>query len=318
MTDNYHASISKGPVMPHRFRRSFYAFPSARLGIGAYLRSLNVASGQRILLPSYVGWSPREGSGVLDPIREAGLDFDFYRVDGRLRIDVEHLQSVLASGKTGVVLLIHYFGRPDASLEEVVDLAHELGAVVVEDEAHAMLTDLVGGISGRHGDAAVFALHKMLPLRDGGTLVVNQDRHQHDALWSSESRVSGFDLAGIAAQRCANYASWERQLALLTRYLEPLWNGLEPGVVPQTFPVIVHSADRNQLYHRLNDSGIGVVSLYHTMDRDVPCIGTFLDAHLLTQRIMNLPVHQDVDPEQIEMASPLLTRALAASAGTER
>jgi dTDP-4-amino-4,6-dideoxygalactose transaminase len=315
MIDGHQASISMGPVLSHRFRRSFYAFPSARAGIGAYLRSLDMPSGHRILLPSYVGWSPREGSGVLDPVREAGLDFGFYRVDGRLRIDVEHLQSVLACGNIGVVLLIHYFGRPDPSLAEVVDLAHELGVVIVEDEAHAMFTDLVGGVSGRHCHAAVFALHKMLPLRAGGTLVINQERHQQGPSWSRESRASGFDLAAIAAQRCANYAAWERQLAPLARYLEPLWSGLEPGVVPQTFPVIVHLADRNQLYHRLNDSGIGVVSLYHTMDPGVPVIDAFSDAHSLTQRIMNLPVHQDVDVEQIEATSPLLTLALAASAG---
>jgi dTDP-4-amino-4,6-dideoxygalactose transaminase len=318
MIEGPQISLSKSATLSHRFRRSFYAFPSARSGIGAYLRSLNVRSGHRILLPAYVGWSPREGSGVLDPIREAQLDVDFYRVDGRLRIDVQHLQSVLATGNIGVVLLIHYFGRPDPSVGEVVQLARESGVIIVEDEAHAMFTDLVGGISGRHSDAAVYALHKMLPLREGGTLVINQERHQQEASWPRESRASGFDLAGIAAQRCANYAAWERQLAPLTRHLEPLWNCLEAGVVPQTFPVIVHSADRDQLYHRLNDSGIGVVSLYHTMDRDVPGIDAFSDAHSLTRRIMNLPVHQDVDPDQIEAASPVLTQAVAASAGAER
>ena len=68
--------------------------------------------------------------------------------------------------------------------------------------------------------------------------------------------------------------------------------------MPQTLPVVIQQKNRNDLYFEMNSAGFGVVSLYHTL---INIIGSqeFSESHSLASRIMNLPVHQDAEPEQL-------------------
>ena len=59
------------------YRRTMVAFPSARTAFKAFLARAGFSAGDRVLLPAYVGWSPREGSGVFDPVRELQLPCAF-------------------------------------------------------------------------------------------------------------------------------------------------------------------------------------------------------------------------------------------------
>ncbi len=126
------------------------------------------------MLPSYIGVSPKEGSGVFDPIRRLKCRYDFYRLDRRLFIDMDDLEAKIKLVKPKVLLLIHYFGFPDPNLSMVIKLAEANGILVIEDEAHSMLSDLVGGICGRLSDSAIFSFHKLLPVDQGGALVLNK------------------------------------------------------------------------------------------------------------------------------------------------
>jgi len=140
--------------------RPVVAFRSAREAFGAILRGLEITSG-KVLLPAYIGWSPREGSGVFDPVASLGLDYEFYGLNERLRIDLDSLRAALQTGKIRVVVIIHYFGYVDPCYPEAVRIARQHNVFTVEDAAHAMLTDLVGGVCGRSGDACIYSFHKM-------------------------------------------------------------------------------------------------------------------------------------------------------------
>ena len=59
---------------------------------------MNLTPGERVLLPAYVGWSAKEGSGVFDPVDELGVPYAFYRLDDRLRIDLYGLEQCLRVG----------------------------------------------------------------------------------------------------------------------------------------------------------------------------------------------------------------------------
>src|SRR6476620_5938194 len=96
-----------------RFRRDFEPFASARAAFLAFLRQVSVGANECVLLPAYVGWSAREGSGVFDPIREAWCAFAFYRVDQRLRADVDDVARQLRERRVKVLVVIHYFGYVD-------------------------------------------------------------------------------------------------------------------------------------------------------------------------------------------------------------
>lgn len=279
-------------------------FPTARAAFRVLLTRMGVPAKGSVLLPSYVGWSPREGSGVFDPIRELGASYSFYRMTRELKIDLEDLARALGGEPSRALLLIHYFGYPDPFAREAAALAREAGVVVVEDEAHALLSDLVGGVCGRAGAASLFSLHKMLPLDTGGLLVLNdlqwhQPSRETVPVQALAARLSEFDLAGIAKVRRENAAFLARRLEPLHGALTPLRPELPPGVVPQTFPVLLRQAPRDDVYARMNAAGFGVVSLYHTLISELEET-SFPDSHWISRRILNLPIHQDSLPDTLD------------------
>jgi dTDP-4-amino-4,6-dideoxygalactose transaminase len=176
---------------------------------------------------------------------------------------------------------------------------------VLEDEAHAMLSDLVGGVCGRSGDAVIFSLHKMLPFSEGGILLLNKSFSEVVRTQIAASDLSSdmppfweYDLHRIASVRRRNAEQLIGAMAELEGYVKLLFPSLPPGVVPQTLPVITLRKNRDELYFEMNDAGFGVVSLYHTLIAQIDA-QEFPESHALASRILNLPVHQDVEPEQL-------------------
>jgi dTDP-4-amino-4,6-dideoxygalactose transaminase len=299
---------------PVNFVRPTRCFPSARAAFAAWLQAIGVGPDDTVLLPAYIGWSSREGSGVFDPILQIGCRYAFYRLDRELHIDLDHVAAQLEKHRPKVAVVIHYFGYPDLQLSGFVKLARNYGVYVLEDEAHALLTDWVSGLTGRLGDAAIASLHKLLPVPDGGLLILNSgDSSLLDQLPPSSNlecyRLMAYDFPGIAGARRRNAQTLLSFLAPLTGEVDPLIPALPDGVAPQTFPVIVRNAARDQLYFDLNAAGFGVVSLYHTLV-DAVSAENFPDSHWLAKRIMNLPVHQDVTPELLQQLVARLARLL--------
>jgi dTDP-4-amino-4,6-dideoxygalactose transaminase len=289
--------IAKTASIADVFARPYRLFYNARSAFKALLASLCFQPHETILLPAYIGWSAREGSGVFDPVAQLALHYDFYRIDGRLHIDIEHLEHCFRTRKVKVLLLIHYFGHVDPKYADAVTLAKKYGALVLEDEAHALFTDWVGGACGRLGDAAIYSLHKMLPIPSGGMLAV--PAVNEGLLTGIEDYDLGmrqpwfYDWHEIAIRRRQNAEHLDNLIAPLAGDLEPLWGKPQPNEVPQTFPVLVKRASRNDLYARLNANGFGAVSLYHTLITQID-ENTFPDSHKLARTIINLPIHQDI------------------------
>lgn len=295
--------IAKVPRSLQEFRRPFRFFENARSAFRAFLERTPFEAKEKILLPAYVGWSPNEGSGVFDPVAKLGLLFDFYRLDDNLHIDLEHLRSRFSEQAVKVFVIIHYFGYIDPGYEEAVKIAREFGACILEDEAHAMLTDLISGSCGRLGDACIFSLHKMLPLENGGMLIVNQANgnileqipeagHSWQSPWE-------FDLKEISLKRWQNARMLTQLLEPLAGRIDPLWGTPPSGQIPQTYPVILRHISREKLYFAMNEAGFGVVSLYHTLIKEISP-DAYPSSHKLSKHILNLPVHQDVSPKHLE------------------
>ena len=311
--------IEKTAVEYTRYWRPSFPFSSARRAFQVLLESLGMTSKDKILLPAYIGWSPKEGSGVFDPILLTGVSVDFYRMTRTLEIDIEDLESKLNQPDVKVLVLIHYFGFPDKNAMLAAELARRRGIPVLEDEAHAMYSDWVGGCCGRWGDFCILSLHKMLPFRDGGLLVINHPKDRPGLI----NRMGGsdytaplanspleYDLAGISAKRCENYRTLMALIVPLCETFEPLRGQLPEGVVPQTFPIIVKKGSRDRLYHSLNAKGYGVVSLYHTLISQIDS-EKYPDSHWLSQRVCNLPIHQDVTADALERMVSTMTELAA-------
>jgi dTDP-4-amino-4,6-dideoxygalactose transaminase len=301
----------------NRHLRPFLAAGSAREAIGHFLASVTPrlpTSPLSVLLPAYVGWSPHEGSGLLDPVRGVGANVSFYAMNGRLEAEFSHLSDLLTSTRPDVVVVVHFFGRPEPSTAEIVDHARSVGALVLEDEAHALLSDVVAGVTGRAGEVSAVSLHKLLPVPSGGGLLVNRPgpwSHARGSTTSTEQRPPwDFDLAGIASARRHNARTWFNLLQDCEEEVIPLWDETSWGAaVPQTLPILLRRSDRDRVYETLNQAGVGVVSLYHTLVSEITA-ERFPESHRLSRSILNLPVHQDLDEERIHSSFPTVLRAI--------
>ena len=310
--ENMRSSIEKLSKYAPAVRRRALNFPSARTALRGYLSSVSL-NRPCVLLPAYIGWTSREGSGVFDPIRGAGLGYGFYRMTSRLEIDLDHLSVCLRSGKFGALILIHYFGYVDPSYETAIALARQVGVIVIEDEAHALFTDLIGNRCGRMGDVAVFSLHKLLPVPVGGMLVYPPGTPENDMLqpaeWEDVCNPWDFDLAAIARRRRENAAVLTECLQPLAGRIDPLWGMPDEGMVPQTYPVLVRIGSRDRLHRLLNERGYGATTLYYHLINEIDQV-RFPDSYALSRHILNLPLHHEATPNDLHQLVSALSEVL--------
>ena len=288
--------VTKGAADPANFRHPVRHYPSARLGLEAFLSANPAVAEAGILLPAYIGWSPREGSGVLDPIERLSVPYGFYDLNYDLSINLESLQSQLQGTSFNVVLVIHYFGRTEPKIALVDEMVRQKGAILIEDLAHSLFSYALGTSAGRFGDLSLFSIHKMLPTKDGGMVLyrneglaerVPHSRHDvADGLWD-------YDLPAIAQKRRKLFRLLVDRLSAsrpLRAHIDLFWRDLLSDA-PQTLPVFLLRANRDQVYLEMNSKGFGVVSLYHTL---VSALHGTPQAAWAAKRIINLPVHQDM------------------------
>jgi len=249
-----------------------------------------------VFIPGYIGWSPREGSGIFDPLNKIdGLARHYYRMTKDLAIDIATLQKCLTA--KSILLIVNYFGFRDREMETAIQIAKERDCIVIEDNAHGFFTFFCHGSVGT--DITFFSLHKMFPFEEGGGLLLLNDKigvkskrnlDEFDAPIPFE-----YDINGIAKRRKENFKSIMVFMKENEEYFVPLKTNDELiENVPQTFPIIIKRGNRDKIYEIMNERGFGVVSLYHTMIEELRT-KEHSEACWLSKHIMNLPVHQDCD-----------------------
>ncbi len=151
-------------VFPFNTGRCEY-FYSARYALAAAIDALNLSPQQSILMPSYNCWVE------VEPVVRSGAKIDWYRVKTDFSIDEDDLLARIRP-ETAAIFVIHYLGFPQR-LENIRRECTERGIVLIEDCAHALLSNDGDIPLGSTGDMAIFSIRKTLPLPDGGCLLIN-------------------------------------------------------------------------------------------------------------------------------------------------
>lgn len=296
--------ISKKPQDKEQDLLRFQYFPRARSAFEAVLR-LPSFRGKPVLLPAYIGYGKVEGSGVFDPVRRAKKEFFFYRMKGMLEIDLPDAKRLIQKHPGSIVLLIHYFGFKDRAAGDLKTFAKKHGCIIVEDYAHGLFTFFADPVV--ECDFAFFSLHKMLPVRNrtGGLLLSPGKR----PFGKGSTAFYEFNVNAIAEKRRRNYdAALEALLKANPAGLTILRPERE-NCVPESFPILLESRDiRNALHSRMNAEGFGLISLYHELIAEVD--SSFRVEHDISNRITNLPIHQDADPVRVRRMIETLCRVL--------
>lgn len=295
--------IEKKAMKTDRYYNNVYYYQNARTALKDI--SLNLARAGRInkiVLPGYIGWSPKEGSGIFDAMSNIiKIPVLYYKMTQELSVDLVDLEKKI--DENSLVLLVNYFGFKDRKIKKVVEIIKQAGAVLVEDNAHGFFT--YHTTEHIDSDFVVFSLHKMFPHENGGCMYiknVNYDNLCYTGEKTPEFIPYHYDIYDISLLIKKNFCELENLL----------FDGVEKGFysllrtsqdlndsVPQTYPILINNLDRFKIYQRMNDKGYGVISLYHTL---VPPLKTaeHKEAQWVSERILNLPIHQDVQLEKLK------------------
>jgi dTDP-4-amino-4,6-dideoxygalactose transaminase len=150
---------------------------TARTAIWKAIVLLKLQPGDEILVPAY------HCGSELDVLLSAGLKVRLYRISAAAEIDPEDLQKRITSA-TKAIYVVHYFGFPQ-STARIAELCRSKGIHLIEDCALSPFTESDGRRLGSAGDVAVYNFPKVLPVPDGGALVINNSTLRRDT-WSVE------------------------------------------------------------------------------------------------------------------------------------
>lgn len=342
-------------------------------------RALGLPPGSIVLCPSY------NCGHEIEPLLRLGLRVRCYRIGADMDADLDDIRRRM-NEEVKAILVTHFFGFAQR-LGELRALCDRWGAFLVEDCAHALLSDNVAGTLGRVGDAAVFSLRKTLPLPNGGAVLLNNpslslpqdlesppwlttwlktvslvkksvldgvgERPSSSSLallaavaplaaangimrrfWPSgspagydpddedfgfASRILGWrmpaftmelmrriDWRGIGASRRSNYRFLAERLETLPG-CRVIRREVPEFTCPLFLPVVVDQRER--LFTSLVRQGIHTAIWW---DQRHPAVdwGRFPEATDLKDRVLALPVHQDLSCGQLEYVAAALRRSL--------
>ena len=282
--------------------------PSARDGFRRILKQLNFTGNEFLLLPSYIGITDKEGSGVFDPVRGLNLKYDFYKVDNKLEFDYNDIVKKAKERTIKAILVIHYFGFIRKNLDKLRSLCDKEKIILIEDCAHAMDSFYRTKNSspiGKYGDYAFYSIHKYLPTKDGGFYTYSKDKGVARAEDSGEQisfetlyQAQIADYTTIRSKRIANYNYMLSLLQKSNKYYTVLYPNLPRGVVPLNLPIIIHNKKREKVYFKLIDNNVMVISSYYRMIEQIDK-NKFPISYQISDSILNFPTHQDIEKKDI-------------------
>ena len=167
--------IKKKPKLNKKFLKKEYFFPKGRLALFQALKLLKLNKKNKILLPSYIGISKKEGSGVFDPIRQLGVGYEFYKLNDDLSVNEKDFGKKIKQHDIKTALVIHYFGFCQKNFKYILKTCRDNQKYLIEDCAQAFNSLYRHRRLGTYGDIGFYSIHKFLPTDNGGILLINNN-----------------------------------------------------------------------------------------------------------------------------------------------
>jgi perosamine synthetase len=254
--------LSPGMLFPRLVRRRELPFPFndpaieyfyyCRAAIYELARVWNL-SGQEVLFPAYC-------CGVeLRALRETGVQPRFYPVHQKMNVDPDEIAGLITA-RTRAVYLTHFLGFP-GPVAEVKRICATHHIRLIEDCALSLFSSNGTVPLGSYGDAAVFSIHKWLPIPAGGALVL---RDGHRAELRPRRRPSlrstaGLTFSGLTRHFSSQDCGWGNSLLTAARWMsqpikraaggeriEVLTDDWEPAALSLTMSRLSHLIVSNQ------------------------------------------------------------------------
>ncbi|MEW9899355.1 DegT/DnrJ/EryC1/StrS family aminotransferase [Chitinivorax sp. PXF-14] len=138
---------------------------SGRMGIANALFSLGLKRGSRVLVPAY------HCNAMIEPIVWIGAVPVFYRIHPDTKVDLEHVEQLVAKHQPAAMLVTHYFGFPQDG-HKLAEFCEHHRLPMIEDCAHAFFGEVGGQAIGSFGEYAIASPWKFFPIYDGGCIAM--------------------------------------------------------------------------------------------------------------------------------------------------
>lgn len=256
----------------------------------------------QILMPSYIGYTDREGSGVFDPIKSQNLSFDFYKLNNNLTIDLSDFEEKIKKNKYSALLVIHYFGFCRNDMNHIKYLCKENNIILIEDCAHHFNLFESNNEIGNYGDFIFYSIHKFLPTFSGGILKSNLGinifdvNHNFKIDYDDLELYSKSDYKLIVQKRRKNFELYFSLLISNSNY-QVLYD-FHKNDIAHSFPLLIKNGLREKLYFYLMELNIPTIALYYRMISEIK-LNDYPISHEISNQILNLPLHQDTEESDI-------------------
>ena len=300
------------------------------------LMSLGLKSGDEIITVDFTFASTVEVIALL------GLTPVLVDVDSEsFNINLNSLERAITK-KTKVIIPVHLFGQV-ANMDEIMKIAKKHNLVVIEDTAQAIGanykfldgTKKKAGTIGEIGTTSFFPSKNLGAYGDGGAVFTNDDdlahkirgmanhgmykRYHHDTV-GINSRLDSIQAAilDIKLKRLDSYNNLRKNFA--SKYTEFLKNhskiltpkviGDEDSHVFHQYTIILKDANRDELVKYLNENNIPCGVYYPIPLHKQKAYQSirfkeedFSITNWLTKSVISLPMHTELDDDQIEYIS---------------
>ncbi len=263
-------------------------------------------------------------------IAAAGAKPVFVDVAADYNLNVSLIERAITR-RTRAILPVHLTGNP-ADMEEIMAIARKHGLYVIEDAAQAVMATLKGKKVGSFGNAGCFSLHPLKNLNvggDGGALTTNSEElyrkvkllRNHGLKNRDEVEFFGYNsrldtiqaiiaihgmkkLPEITEKRTANAEYYDRQLGEMEPFVILPPRKRDRCQVFHTY--VIQVQDRPKLMAFLAENGVETKIHYPIpihMQKPGQALGykkgDFPVCEAQSERILTLPIHQHLDPEQL-------------------
>ena len=296
------------------------------------LMALDLKPDDEVITPTFTFIATAEVVALLG-LKPVLVDVDF----NTFCIDIQALEKAITS-KTKAIVPVHLFGQ-NADMEKILELAKKHNLYVIEDACQSMGAQYIfengerkhSGTMGTIGCTSFFPSKNLGCYGDGGAIFTDDDnlaekitmianhgmkvRYYHDVV-GVNSRLDTIQAAILDAKlkQLDNYIASRQKAA---EFYNNAFKDCKNIITPKTAHFTTHSfhqytlklvdTDRDNLIKKLMEKGIPAMVYYpvplHRQKayRDARySAGDFPIAEKLAETVISLPMHTELDTEQLE------------------
>ncbi len=304
------------------------------------MMALDLQPGDEVITPSFTYFATVEVIALLKCIPV------FVDVNAEtFTIDVTEIEKAI-SPKTKVIVPVHLYGQA-ANMEPILALAAKHKIAVVEDNAQAIGGEYTfsNGDTFKNGSMALISTTSFFPSKnlgcygDGGAIFTNNDelalklkmianhgqriKYYHDLI-GCNSRLDTLQAAILrvklkhldsycnARRTVANF--YDKAFANHPKIKTPFRASYAKHVYHQYTLILSDNVDREAMINSLKEKGIPTMLYYplachkqKAFEKGARIVGDLKNTEWLSPRVLSLPIHTEMDEEQLNyIASSVL------------